>query len=160
MKILLTAFVVIFLFSVSGFSQEAVKVDEFGYTTCHGYLGKMSSLYINLNNNPDAKAYIFVYQGKLTKAIYDKKGKLKRIDNISPPKNQDKEIIGYLKRDVKFRSVPTDKIIFIEGGFREKFTIEFWLVPFGANPPQPTPTLSKIKQRKPIHHPYGYCGEI
>ncbi len=43
---------------------------------------------------------------------------------------------------------PSEKIVFIEAGFREKLTIEFWLVPLGAEPPKPNPTLKKMKYQK------------
>lgn len=160
MRILFLIFILSFLLCIPVFSQEAVKIDEFTNTTCDDYWSRTSFLYTDLNRNLEAKAYIFVYQGKLTKLVYDKKGNLKRTDYVSPPKNEANELIGYFERDAAFKDIPTDKVTFVEGGFREKFTVEFWIVPVGTNPPKPTPTLEKVKQRKPVRHPFGYCGEL
>ena len=161
MKNILFGLLILFLVVILASAQtaEALKFDEFERTTCDEYWNRTSFLYTELDKNPKMKAYIFVYQGKFAKPIYDRKRNLKRTDYVSPPSNEDSELIGYFKRDVAFKNIPINKVEFIKGGFREKFTIEFWLVPSGAKPPKPTPTLSKLKQRKSIRYPYGYCGE-
>ena len=53
-----------------------------------------------------------------------------------------------MKTRIKFRRFDEKRIVFIEGGFREKFTIELWVVPDGKLPPTSTPTLTKMKYRK------------
>jgi hypothetical protein len=44
---------------------------------------------------------------------------------------------------------------FVVAGFRENFTVEFWIVPNGVTPPEPSPTLTKMKYRKGI--PAKFC---
>lgn len=42
---------------------------------------------------------------------------------------------------VRKRLIDEGRIQAIDGGFREDFTVEIWLVPVGATAPQPTPTV-------------------
>ena len=60
-----------------------------------------------------------------------------------------------IKKLLAIRKIPAEKSVFIEAGVQENFTIEFWLVPAGAVPPKPTPTLAKMKYRK--GKSYGFC---
>ena len=34
-------------------------------------------------------------------------------------------------------------VVTVDGGYREKYTVEFWIVPKNAEPPAPTPTIDK-----------------
>jgi len=43
---------------------------------------------------------------------------------------------------VEMRGLDSKQIVVIEGGYRETFTIELWLVPNDSTPPKPTPTSS------------------
>lgn len=42
---------------------------------------------------------------------------------------------------VEMRGLDADRVVVVEGGNRAKFTIELWLVPNGATPPSPAPSL-------------------
>lgn len=147
-------------FAASMFAQEARKIDEFGNTNCCDYGARIDGLFIELNKYSDAKGYVYVYEGNLEQGVYDKNGKYKGTKNVLSEKGLAKELIGYFKKHLLFRSYPSERIIFIEGGFRVKFTVELWFVPNGVNSPKPTPTLERIKQRKPKRKPFGFCGEM
>src|SRR5687768_17336534 len=43
---------------------------------------------------------------------------------------------------VEMRGLDSNQVVVIEGGYRETFTIELWLVPNDSTPPTPTPTSS------------------
>jgi hypothetical protein len=54
------------------------------------------------------------------------------------------------------RGLDSKRIVFVNGGYRESWEVELWLVPKGSNPPAPTPTVKpqdikfrrgKIKKR-------------
>lgn len=42
---------------------------------------------------------------------------------------------------INIRGVDADRIVTVEGGYKEEPTTELWLVPSGATPPHATPTV-------------------
>ena len=78
-----------------------------------------------LAKEPNAKAYIIAYAGR-----EDTPGKARRY--AVRAKN-------YM---VEARGVDPARIVTIDGGQREDFIVELWLVPNGARPPQPEPTMT------------------
>jgi hypothetical protein len=48
---------------------------------------------------------------------------------------------------VNERDVNAGRISSVEGGFKEKLTVDLWLVPSGATPPKPEPTLDPSEVR-------------
>lgn len=149
-----------FVPSASAQIKEARKIDEFENTNCDDYRGRTDFLLTALRNSSDAQGYIFVYEGDLKQFIYDRNGKHKGMKYVSPEMGAAQGLTDYLKNHIRFRKFPAEKITFVQGGFREKFTVELWIVPNKANPPKPTPTLKKIKRRKQKRKPSGFCGEI
>lgn len=140
-----------FIFCVSGFSQEARKIDEFGSVSCDEYLNRMDNFQIELSNEPTAKGYILIYEGNLTRY---KKGKTYL---VLPHFNEAESYKRTIIRRMAFRGFGKEKIVFVKAGFREKLTVEFWLVPLGAEPPKPTPSLKKMKYQK--GKPLDFCGD-
>lgn len=148
------------LAAVSAQTVEAIKVNEFENTGCENYISRIRYFFGQLKNYPNANGYVFVYTGRLKDSVYDKNGKFWRDEFTLPRKGAAKEVIDLFKTQVEFTNFTSDKIIFIEAGFREKFTVESWIVPDKAVPPKPTPTAEKIKQRKARHLPKGLCGDL
>ena len=138
-----------FVFASSAYAQEARKIAEFGNTNCEGYLARMDGFLLELNNLPDSKGYVFVYAGK-TLVSYNNKGKYIGDQNqyVLPYRNEAKSRIQTMKSRSRFKNLPNGQINFVESGFRENYTVEFWLVPKDVMPPKPTPTLSKMRYRK------------
>jgi hypothetical protein len=54
---------------------EAIKIDEFGKLNCGDLLARIDNLYLQLENNPDASAFIVIHpkKGLLGQAAYRKK---------------------------------------------------------------------------------------
>jgi hypothetical protein len=77
-----------------------------------------------LLKEPNAKAYIIAYGGR-----EDPPGKARRF--AFRAKN-------WL---VNWRGITAQRIVPLDGGRREDFVVELWLVPSGAIPPKPTPTV-------------------
>jgi hypothetical protein len=124
------------------FAQEAKKIHEFGNTSCEDYLATMSWIAANSQNEPTSKIYVLVYEGK----EYPLKGKT---ELSFPAYGSARAKIRSMKQRLSlFEKTSLDNFVFIQAGFRENLTIEFWQVPVGATPPKPTPTLIKMKYRK------------
>src|SRR5215213_3442006 len=64
MKATFSALLFCLLFSISAFSQEAQKFDEFEVLPCDHYLGRMDVVFVAARNNPSAKFYVLIYEGK------------------------------------------------------------------------------------------------
>jgi hypothetical protein len=56
-----------------------------------------------------------------------------------------------MKDELIADGVQPRRIIAIDGGFMEKPLFDFWLVPFGAQPPQPKPTIDRSEIMKPAN---------
>ena len=149
MKKQLLTFLILIFAGVSAFSQEAKLVDEFGILQCEDYLARMDGVSGQLSNDSTGKIYVLVYEGKTKSFEYGRDGK-STIISLLPQ---------YGLADAKIRSMKrrasADNVVFVKAGFREDFGIEIWLVPAGATPPKPNPTLTKIKYRK--GKPEGFC---
>lgn len=124
------------------FAQEAQKIDDFENLICDDYLTRMHRVIDEIDDVSNSKIYFLVYEGKEF-GFYPRQGLAKaKIESI-------KELI------TKVRQMTLDKFIFVNAGFRENAKTEIWLVPTGATPPKPTPTVKKMKYRK--GRAKGYC---
>ena len=85
---------------------------------------RLDNLAIELQNDPSTTTYVFAYAGRTSRA-----GQADRL--LARVKD-------YL---VKQRGVDQSRIVALSGGFREEDCVELWIVPRGAQPPQPTPTV-------------------
>lgn len=131
--------------SVSAQTKEAMKLQEFNKVNCDEYLNRMDIAIAEAQNNPTSTIYVFVYEG-VEKRYNSRK---KKTEAIPPIYGTAKAKIDSMKKWIsEVRGFSIENFIFLEAGFRESPTVEFWLVPVGAKPPKPSPTLEKIKYRK------------
>jgi len=101
---------------------------------------RLDNLAINLQSEPTASAYIFVYRGRTSPQ--------NQVDRLSA------RIRDYL---VTQRGLSASRFVIANGGFREQDCVELWIVPTGASPPTPTPTIQprdikpteRVKPRRP-----------
>ncbi len=141
-----------FAISISAQTKEAQKIEQFRIVQCDDYLARMDNFSVQAQNDPSAFFYVFIYEGKESKYNSQKK----REEIVAPTFGSAKaKIVSMKKYLTVMRGVSKDRIQFIEGGFRETSEAEIWLVPPGATPPKPTPTLTKMKFRK--GKPIGFC---
>lgn len=152
MKRLILASLFSLFLSVSGFSQQAEKIDEFNNIFCDDAKSRLDLVAITFQNNPASRIYMIYYTGKLyRKYVFNKKLEPYKEVFLYPRQDEAKMIIlrwvNYLTRA---RGIAKEAIVLIDGGFREEHTLENWIVPNSAKPPKPTPTLTKkdIKFRK------------
>jgi hypothetical protein len=135
------------LFCVSIFSQKARKIDEFGNLYCDYFLPRMDNFIAEVANSPTSKGYVFVYEGKLKRYKHDRHGDLIGTYYISPRFGEAKVNIKSMRRRLISNDDLLKRVKFIEAGFREYFTVEFWFVPEMSQPPKPTPTLKKMRRK-------------
>ena len=85
---------------------------------------RLDNLAVELQNDPSTTAYIIAYGGRASRM-----GEANRL--------------GARARDylVTQRGINSPRITVLNGGFREEDCVELWIVPSGATPPQPSPTV-------------------
>jgi hypothetical protein len=85
---------------------------------------RLDNLAVELQNDQSSTTYIFAYGGR-----HSRLGQADRL--------------GARARDylVSQRGIDPARIIILNGGFREEDCVELWIVPRGAAPPRPRPTV-------------------
>ena len=99
------------------------------YDTCEScsyddQKARLDNLSVELQNDPTTTTYLFAYAGRTSKS-----GTAERL--IARAKD-------YL---VMQRGIDASRIVSANGGYREEDSLEVWIVPRGAKPPQPRPTV-------------------
>jgi hypothetical protein len=85
---------------------------------------RLDNLAVELQNDPSTTAYIIAYAGRRSRA-----GQADRLNARAR---------DYI---VTQRGVDSSRVAVMNGGFREEDCVELWIVPSGAKPPKPTPTV-------------------
>ena len=108
-------------------SSEAdpVKLDEYGDLTTDDEAAHLDLFAEALSKQPDLRGYIVAYNElNMERGSY-----LRRIYGIHK----------YLS---EARGIDPNRVVVIDGGYKEKFATELWLIPNGVAPPIPKPTIS------------------
>jgi hypothetical protein len=116
------------------------KFDEYDQVCEEDEKARLDHFAIELQKNPDLVAYVIYYGGRCYSSCeidyprhrphYPRRGETeRRAGRIKP----------YL---VETRGLDEDRIFVMDGGFRESWTAELWLVPQGAPPPPLAPTTN------------------
>ncbi|HEY3102422.1 MAG TPA: PEGA domain-containing protein [Pyrinomonadaceae bacterium] len=103
---------------------ECRMFDQFPSIAFDDTKARLDNLAIELQNAPDATAYIFVYAGRTSRAG--------QADALGRRAQE------YLVND---RGVDARRINVINGGYRDQDFIEIWICPPGAKAPQASPTV-------------------
>ncbi|HTL15625.1 MAG TPA: hypothetical protein VL793_00230 [Patescibacteria group bacterium] len=85
---------------------------------------RLDNLAVALQNDPSTTTYVIAYGGRTSRS-------------------GQADLLGARARDylVAQRGIDQSRIVVVNGGFREEDCVELWIVPRGATPPQPTPTV-------------------
>ncbi|HTK36923.1 MAG TPA: hypothetical protein VL325_00395, partial [Pyrinomonadaceae bacterium] len=129
---------------LSAYSQNAEKLDEFQNPQCDDYLARMDLAISKAAVNPASAIYSLIYEGK--EGRWSERQKKREF--VYPNHGSTDAKIRSMKKYISIRGASVAKFKFVKAGFRENITVEVWLVPYGATPPTPTPTLTKMKYRK------------
>jgi hypothetical protein len=89
------------------------------------YISMKFDVFLNmLHDNPSVTGYIIGYSGR---------GNNDRVEA--------NRALESFRRLMAFRRLDSSRLKLIDGGFREYTSADFWLVPPGAEPPSPTPSV-------------------
>jgi fructose-bisphosphate aldolase class 1 len=111
-------------------TADARKYDEFLNINCEDEMARLDNFAIELQYYTGLDAYVIVYAG--------------RVSRINEAMARAQRIRLYL---VKNRHIEARRVVLVNGGYREESAVELWLLPRGARPPVPTPTLSRKEVR-------------
>jgi hypothetical protein len=146
---------IFFAFSVSGQNNEVRKSVEFGWIPCAYFNALMVSVYKDHKKSPEADIHVIYYEGKSEEVfVTNKKMNAEEKKLVRPRRgnalNRAREVPLFLEA----LKIPREKVVLIDGGFRENFEIEVWIVPKNGFPPQPIPTVAakdvKFQNGKPL----------
>lgn len=92
------------------------EIGQLRRPNCEEILAQLDAFYVALQNNPDNTGYIISY------------GSSRAIRNVE----------GIIKNNIRLRRYDSSRLVFLQGGGTDKkATLEFYLVPPGAEPPTP-----------------------
>lgn len=116
-----------------------------GQIGCEEIKVRLDQLAIEMQENPNDEAYIIFYGGSKYLRYFDDEKKQGFVTKEMPAKRGEAEahLQNWDYYLTNFRNIEKSRFEIINGGYREKFTVEFWLVPTGAKPPEPSPTLTE-----------------
>ncbi len=115
--------------------SEIRLLDAYGDICCEDEMARLDALAIELQNSPHFRVYIIYYGGRRYSSCYNHRP---RIPRRGEAEARAARIKPYL---VNQRGLDSERIVVLSGGFREPWTAELWIVPRGARPPVPTPTI-------------------
>ncbi len=111
-------------------AAPAKKVDEFGDLPQQDEEGKLGSIISYLAQGTPDRVYIIGYAGR---------------NNV---RGYAGDVLRRMKAFIA-KAGPADRVVAVDGGFREQPAYEIWIVPIGAESPKATPTVD----RKDIVYP-------
>ena len=113
--------------AASPFAQEQRrKYDEFLNTTCEFEHAALAHFRTELLKDADTRGYIIVYGGR------------------RGPRSEAKAFAARMKFFlVRMRGLEAERVVTLDGGYREKSSTELWIVRRGESAPSPMPTLSR-----------------
>jgi hypothetical protein len=98
--------------------------DEYGNIKFEDEKARLDNFAIELQNDPTARGYLICYGGR-TGYEGEAARRCERAKN-------------YL---ATVRYIEPERVVTVDGGFREELTVKLSVVPLGATPPAPTPTV-------------------
>lgn len=127
---------------------------DLGDVQCSYFINIVPVALVEQKKLPDSKIYLIYYEGKHISYTWNKKLRKSEPIFLNPRRgdalNRAKEVSLFLKE----YNFPQSNLIMVNGGFRELFTLEFWIVPNNVEPPELTPTVNekdlKFRKGKPF----------
>lgn len=110
-----------------GNPKTAILVDEFGRVGDCDLSARVDNLFLQIQNNEGASGYVIAYAGV----------------GFLPSQRDNHPMLARIKKQMAFRRYDETSLVMVNGGFREEQGVEFFLVPRGASPPEPTNTVEK-----------------
>lgn len=112
------------------------KIDEFGDICCDDEKARLDNFSIELQNHPDSTGYIIYYGGRRHSHPYCH-SRSQRLPRRGEAAARAARLKPYV---VETRRLAPGRVVVIDGGYREHWEVELWIVPNGERP-APTPTV-------------------
>jgi hypothetical protein len=106
---------------------SAILSDTFGRITAEERSARFDSFFTEIQNKAGSSGYVFVYCGKVCRY------------------GEVESHIRGIELKTRSKRFSQDRLVVMNGGFRESQEVELWLVPAGACPPSPQGKVS-LKQ--------------
>jgi hypothetical protein len=117
--------------------SEARKFDEFKDVACEDEKARLDNFANELQNDPEAQGYIVFYGGKRRQHPTRPDSRL-----ALPRRGEAEARAARLKPYLHdSRGIDSNRMVVVNGGYRDQWAAELWIVPKGANPPVPAPTV-------------------
>ena len=116
-------------------SSGAREFDKFGSICCEDEKARLDNFAVHLQNEPEAQGYIIFYEGRRYSSCHSRRARIPRRGEAGARAARMKPYL------TDARGLDAKRVIIINGGYREEWTAELWIMPKGAEPPKPTPTL-------------------
>lgn len=100
------------------------RLDVYGAIPFDDEKARLDNFAIELQNDPTSQGYMLCYGGRRGTA-----GEARRRCGRAR---------GYLSG---VRGIEAERVVIVDGGYMETFMVWLWIVPAGAKPPQPSPTV-------------------
>ncbi len=112
---------------------SARKFDEYGALALKDQEPRLDNFAIELQNDPMTQAYVITYGGRRS----TRGTAIARIKTVNT-------------HLMTTRGIDSNRIVALDGGYREEPTTELWIVPDGAVPPQASPTVDPSEIKTPV----------
>jgi hypothetical protein len=122
---------VLFAFQIAPAQEKLVSLlfDSFFYSNSEDASARIDYWRNELNKSPQNRGFVIVYGGQT-----GKRGEIEA------------HIRG-IKQAFALKGIDKKSVTVIKGGFRDKLTVEFWIVPANSSPPMASPTVDLKKVR-------------
>jgi hypothetical protein len=111
---------------------EPRKLDEYGQLNPEDEEARLDNFAIEIMNDPTAQGYVIAYG--------------RRAGRAGDGQKMSARVKNYL---VNKRKLDPQRLVFLDGGYREQPMVELWIVPSGAQPPLQAPTIEKTDSKPP-----------
>lgn len=141
--------VAVTIFLLSGIISAQISaemIDEFGWVPCEDLRSRLDNFLATLSDRPLATGFVYMYEGKYGVTLYDRKKP--RAETRPPVFGETAHRTNIFRTHFRFRKFDLSRILFVDGGFRDSFLVQFWIIPHGALPPPAQPTLEQMTFRK------------
>lgn len=118
--------------SVSKPRFDTIKIEEFARASSCDLSARVDNMFIQLNNDPDSTAYVITYS----------------TTDVLPSEFGHNRMLERVRQQMAFRKYDESRIRLVDGGFREEQRTEFYIVPLGGVPPEPSETITAPKMPK------------
>ncbi|MEO5860021.1 MAG: hypothetical protein ABIR33_13865 [Pyrinomonadaceae bacterium] len=137
--------------AVSAQRPEPKLWDQFGNIPCEELRGRLDLFMNEVASHHDSQGVIVGYDGQFTRYGGERPYKL------LPKFGELQLMMTTFRNHFIFRRFDTRRIVFLSGGYRDDYGLEFWLVAPGGAFPDVRPTLKSIKYGKGTPQPVNDC---